>query len=63
MDKEERKKLRKSKIQARDSFSTEARGQLSKKIADQILASEEFQQSETVLIYRGIRGEVRLEAL
>ena len=63
MSQKTRKELRKLKIQARDSFSTEEREQLSKKISDQILASEEFQQSETVLIYRGIRGEVRLEAL
>ncbi|MBQ8662793.1 MAG: 5-formyltetrahydrofolate cyclo-ligase [Eubacterium sp.] len=63
MDKKERKILRKIKVQARDRFSTEERELLSKKIVDQILASNEFQQARMIMIYKGFRGEVRLEAL
>lgn len=58
-----RSDLRKAKIAARDNLSVEERAELSKKIVDQILASAEFQQAKTVMLYKGIRGEVRLEEL
>ena len=63
MNSEERNLLRKSKIKARDSYSAEERQTLSEKVVAQILASSEFQQAKTVMIYKGIRGEVRLESL
>lgn len=63
MNQEERKALRKEKIAARDSFTSEERGCFSKSIVSRLLASEVFRQAETVLIYKGIRGEVRLEEL
>lgn len=63
MDVEKRKILRKSKIKARDSFSAETREILSGKIVERILASPEFQNAKNVMIYKGIRGEVRLEGL
>ena len=63
MNSEERNLLRKSKIKARDSYSDNERQALSEKVVRQILASTEFQQAETVMIYKGIRGEVRLESL
>ncbi len=55
--------LRKSKIQARDNLSVGKRRELSQKIVERILASQEFRTAKTVMIYKGIRGEVRLEAL
>ena len=55
--------LRKEKIKARDSMNDSERMVLSQKIVEQILMSEEFQKAKNVMIYKGIRGEVRLEAL
>ena len=61
--KEQRKLLRKEKIKARDSLSAEERNAKSAQICAQLLASEEFGHAKTILIYKGIRGEVRLDAL
>ena len=55
--------LRKEKILARDSYSTKERQELSRQIVEHILMSPEFQSAKNVMIYKGIRGEVRLEAL
>lgn len=63
MTSEERKLLRKSKIKERDSLSISERTALSKKIVDRILASPEFQHAKTIMLYRGIRGEVRMNDL
>lgn len=60
---EVRKALRKEKIKARDSLSRELRIELSKTICQRILDSEVFQRAKTILLYRGVRGEVRLDAL
>ena len=58
-----RKELRKSKIQARNSLFPEERERLSAVISERIAASEVFQRAKTVLIYRATKGEVRLDAL
>ena len=58
-----RKELRQSKIQARNSLSPEERERLSAVISERIAASEVFQRAKTVLIYRATKGEVRLDAL
>ena len=63
MNQQERQNLRKSRIAARDALSAEDRDRLSKSIVSRILASPVFRQAKTILIYKGIRGEVRLEAL
>lgn len=63
MNQQERQNLRKSRIAARDVLSAEERDRLSKSIVSRILASPVFRQAKTILIYKGIRGEVRLEAL
>ncbi len=63
MNQQERQNLRKSRITARDALSAEERDRLSKSIVSCILASPVFRQAKTILIYKGIRGEVRLEAL
>ena len=63
MNQQERQTLRKSRIAARDALSAEERDYLSKSIVSRILASPVFRQAKTILIYKGIRGEVRLEAL
>lgn len=63
MNQQERQNLRKSRIAARDALSAEERDYLSKSIVSRILASPVFRQAKTILIYKGIRGEVRLEAL
>ena len=61
--KDNRKELRKSKIQARNSLSPEERERLSAIISDRIALSEVFQNAMTVLIYRATKGEVRLNTL
>ena len=58
-----RKELRKSKIQARNSLSQEDRERLSAVISERIANSYTFRRAKTVLIYRATKGEVRLEAL
>ena len=58
-----RKELRKSKIQARNSLSPEERERLSAIISEIIATSEVFKNAKTVLIYRATKGEVRLDAL
>lgn len=58
-----RKWLRKKKIKARDSLTKEEREVLSKQVVANLVATTEFQQAKTVLIYRATRGEVRLETL
>ena len=63
MNQQERQNLRKSRIAARDALSAEERDRLSKSIVSRILTSPVFRQAKTILIYKGIRGEVRLEAL
>ena len=59
----ERNMLRKEKIRARDSLSAAEREALSERISRRILDSEEYSQAETLLIYKGVRGEVRLDVL
>lgn len=63
MQEERRRNLRKEKIAAREGLSTEERDVRSAAIVERILASKEFQYAERILIYRGIRGEVRLNLL
>ena len=63
MQSEERNALRASGISARDGLSPQQRDRFSTSIAARICASRVFRQAETILIYKGIRGEVRLEAL
>ncbi len=63
MKEQERQALRKAKIQARESLHTNERNMQSQQITERILTSKVFQEAETIMIYRGIRGEVRLEAL
>ena len=63
MNQQERQNLRKSRIAARDALGAKERNSLSKSIVSRILASPVFRQAKTILIYKGIRGEVRLEAL
>ena len=58
-----REELRRAGIGARDSLTPEAREEMSRRIAERIAASPEFRAAGTVLLYRAVRGEVRLEAL
>ena len=59
----ERNMLRKEKIRARDSLTAAEREALSERISRRILDSETYRQAETLLIYKGVRGEVRLDVL
>lgn len=63
MNEELRQALRKEKIKARESFTKEERNFLSQQIVERILASKEFQDAKSIMIYRGIRGEVRLNLI
>lgn len=58
-----RKELRKTKIQERNSLSQEERERLSAVISERIASSEVFQRAKTVLVYRATKGEVRLDTL
>lgn len=55
--------VRKNGIACRDDIPAEKRLELSKRIAQRIIEDEEFTQAKTILIYRAVRGEVRLEPL
>lgn len=58
-----RRWLRAQKIRARDALSESERREKSEGICRNILASEAYRRAETVMLYRHIRGEVRLDAL
>ena len=55
--------LRRAGIIARESLSPEERKERSDRIARQILASPEYQDARYVMLYKAVRGEVRLDAL
>ena len=56
-------KLRREKIAAREALSAGERQAKSEEIARHIAALPEFQAARTVMLYRGIKGEVRLDHL
>ena len=58
-----RKSIRRRGIRARDALSPGARAELSKRTAERIAASSEFQNAHTVMIYRAVRGELDLGEL
>ncbi len=60
---EERNTVRKSGILGRDSLSERDRTEFSSVIAEKIAASDEFKRAGTILIYKGVKGEVHLEKL
>ena len=62
-DPEAVKALRKEGIAARDYLSAEKRKEKSALVVERVLASEEFSEAEVVMIYKAVRGEVRLEVL
>lgn len=62
-DMDEIKILRKDGIAGRDSLDKDIRMAKSQKIVEQILSMEEFKSARTIMIYKGIRGEVRLSGL
>ena len=55
--------LRREKIKARDAIPPSERDKRSEAIVDRILESESFRRAEVVMIYRAVRGEVRLDLL
>lgn len=63
MNEELRLALRKEKIKARESFTKEERELLSQQIVERILESNEFRAAKTIMVYRGIRGEVCLNLI
>ena len=58
-----RQDIRKQGIAARDNLIKEERLRLSELIVRRILESEEFKKAKTIMIYKGVRGEVRLDTL
>ena len=56
-------RLRREKIQARDAVTPALRAEKSAEIVDRILEKEIFRKAEVVMIYRAVRGEVRLDLL
>ncbi len=63
MNLEERKRLRKNKIIAREQLSIEDRASFSKIISKRILASDIYRAAHTIMIYKSVKGEVCLEEL
>ena len=55
--------LRREKIKARDAIPPLHRTEKSAAIVDRILESEIFRKAEVVMVYRAVRGEVRLDQL
>ena len=55
--------LRKKGIAGRDSLERESRLEKSRRIVHKIILSEEYKNANTIMIYKAIRGEVRLELL
>ena len=63
MYKDMRRGLRKEKINARENLSVETRDAYSQNIIKRVIDTKEFQEAQVVMIYRGVRGEVRLKSL
>lgn len=62
-EQDSRRLLRSQKIAARNALSPKERDEKSQKIVANIIATTEFQNAKKILIYKGYKGEVRLEAL
>lgn len=58
-----RKNLRAEKISARNALSPQEREKKSEAIVNRVLDTYEFQHAQKIMIYKGYKGEVRLEAL
>ena len=58
-----KKELRKKFIQLRNALSEEMRKEKSKKIASSVIAMQEFQKAEVVLLYNAIRSEVETKEI
>ena len=58
-----RKEVRKAGIAARNSLTPEERIERSAAIVAELVQTPEYRNAETVLIYRAVKGEVRLEEL
>ena len=59
--KEYKKILRKEKIRARESLAEEVRIRYSAEICRRISETQAYKDAETVMIYKWVRGEVRLD--
>ena len=55
--------IRTAGIRARDALAPEQREEYSRRIVEAILASPEYGNAGTVMLYRAVRGEVSLEGL
>lgn len=60
---EERKAVRKSGIEARNSLTEEEKVSYSAAICEQVISLPEYQNAKTVLLYKWTKGETRLEEL
>ena len=58
-----RKEIRKACIAARNALTAEERTEKSVDIAEKLVRTPEYQRAKTVMIYKAVKGEVRLEAL
>ena len=58
-----RKEIRKACIAARNALTAEERTEKSVAIAEKLVRTPEYQRAKTVMIYKAVKGEVRLEAL
>ena len=56
-------RLRREKIKARDAIVPSVRAEKSAAIVERILENEAFRKAEIVMIYRAVRGEVRMDLL
>ena len=55
--------LRKEKINARDSLTAEERRERSETACRRILEDEDYRSAKTVMVYKAVRGELRLDLL
>ena len=60
---EDKCQLRLEKIRAREALPPELRRELSYTIVQQLALLPEYRAAETVMLYRAVKGEVRLEGL
>ena len=55
--------LRREKIEVRKALSEAQQRKFSQMVVDRLVASQEFQQAKTIMIYRAVPGEVQLDTL
>lgn len=60
---QDKKELRKSKIAAREAIPAEDRAAFSAEICRRVTETDAYREADTIMVYKWVKGEVRLDEL